>query len=215
MIKNTVFPEIIELVRFSYKSFKSIKRRHNGYHAFKQLSLSSVKLEFGSGSKRGTSGWTTIDLAPDADIEWDILNSLPLSNDSVDIIYSSHLLEHLSYKEIIAVLHDWFRVLKPEGKLMVCVPDASHYISAYYNSDTIKPFVPNFYKPAFNYQTPIDYLNYMAYMDGEHKHLFDEKNLHTILESVGFMNVRNRPFNPNLDSEGHDWESIYAEAEKP
>ena len=49
-------------------------------------------------------------------------------------------------------------------------------------------------------------------MDGNHKHLFD---VNTILQYMGFVNVKKRPFDSNLDSEGHHWESIYAEAEKP
>jgi predicted SAM-dependent methyltransferase len=210
--------EVILLIKFAQNTSQSIKRRYIGNYLFKQLSsssLTSIKLEFGSGCRKGTSGWTTVDLAQGADIEWNLLNPVPLNQDSVDIIYSSHLLEHLSYKEIVKVLNDWFRILKPNGKLMVCVPDVSHYLKAYHNPDTIQKFISDFYQPAFNYHTPIDYLNYIAYMDGNHKHLFDKENLHAILESVGFVNIKERPFDPSLDSKGHDWESIYAEAAKP
>jgi hypothetical protein len=52
-------------------------------------------------------------------------------------------------------------------------------------------------------------------MDGAHKHLFDQQNLHLILKSVGFVNIKERPFDPSLDNQGHHWELIYAEAEKP
>jgi predicted SAM-dependent methyltransferase len=215
-IKYFLFPEFIELMKFNQHAFQSVKRRYIGNLAFKKLSSSqNLKLEFGSGSKKGTQGWTTIDIVSGADIEWNLLNPIPLSENSVDVIYSSHLLEHLSYKEMINVLNGWFRILKPNGKLMICVPDASHYLRAYHNSDTIQEFIPQFYQPAFNYHSAIDYINYIAYMDGSHKHLFDQENLHAILQFVGFVNIKERPFDPSLDSKGHDWESIYAEAEKP
>ncbi len=70
------------------------------------------------------------------------------------------------------------------------------------------------YPPAFNHTTLIDYANFIAYMDGEHKYMFDEENLLHILKSNGFRNVRLRPFDPNLDLQERDFVSIYAEAEK-
>ena len=216
IIKSFFSPEFIQLVKFSQYAVQSIKRRYIGNFALSKLSSSqNLKLEFGSGSKKGTQGWTTIDIVSGADIEWNLLNPIPLHDDSVDVIYSSHLLEHLSYKEMINVLNDWFRILKPHGKLMICVPDASHYLKAYHSPDTIQEFIPDFYQPGFNYHSPIDYINYIAYMDGEHKHLFDQENLHAILQSIGFINVKERLFDPSLDSKGHHWESIYSEAEKP
>jgi predicted SAM-dependent methyltransferase len=215
-VKSLLPLEAIQLVKYSQQIFKFTIQRYLGYNSFKKLSSSqNLKIEFGSGSKKGTQGWTTIDIVSGADIEWNLLNPIPLPEDSVDVIYSSHLLEHLSYKEIINVLNGWFRILKPNGKLMICVPDASHYLRAYHNPDTIQEFIPDFYQPGFNYHSPIDYINYIAYMDGEHKHLFDQENLHAILQSIGFINVKERLFDPSLDSKGHHWESIYSEAEKP
>jgi hypothetical protein len=54
----------------------------------------------------------------------------------------------------------------------------------------------------------------MAYMDGHHKQMFDEDKLLFVLRSKGFKNVRLRPFDPSLDLEARDYESIYGEAEK-
>jgi hypothetical protein len=70
------------------------------------------------------------------------------------------------------------------------------------------------YKRAYNNTTRIDYVNFIAYMDGLHKYMFDEENLLHILESRGFKNVHLRQFDPSLDSQARDFESIYAEAEK-
>jgi hypothetical protein len=54
----------------------------------------------------------------------------------------------------------------------------------------------------------------MAYMDGQHKYMFDEENLIFILKSKGFRNVKLRQFDPTLDLKERDYESIYAEGEK-
>lgn len=70
------------------------------------------------------------------------------------------------------------------------------------------------YEPAYNHTTRIDYVNYTAYMDGEHKYLFDEENLLYILDLAGFKNAHLRQFDPSIYLKERDFESIYAEAEK-
>jgi len=57
-------------------------------------------------------------------------HDLPVADGSVDAIYASHILEHypvLEAPEGVATAHDaldeWFRVLKPGGRLFVAVPD--------------------------------------------------------------------------------------------
>lgn len=67
---------------------------------------------------------------------------------------------------------------------------------------------------AFNKTTIIDYVNYIAYMDGHHKYMFDIENLLRILELTKFPNVRQRRFDPILDMKEREFESIYAEAVK-
>ena len=57
-------------------------------------------------------------------------------------------------------------------------------------------------------------MNYVAYMDGQHKYMFDEKNLIFLLESKGFKNIRLREFDPDLDVKERDNISIYAEGQK-
>lgn len=44
-------------------------------------------------------------------------------SESVDLIYSCHMLEHLSPEESDQALARWFRILKPGGTLRLAVPD--------------------------------------------------------------------------------------------
>lgn len=47
---------------------------------------------------------------------------LPFNNDSLDFVYSSHLLE--DFEDWAPVLREWLRVLKPEvGWLIILIPD--------------------------------------------------------------------------------------------
>ena len=45
------------------------------------------------------------------------------------------------------------------------------------------------YESAFHGNSRVDYVNYIAYMDGHHKYMFDEENLLSILRNVGFSTV--------------------------
>lgn len=171
-----------------------------------------VLLEIGSGDKKGINGWTTLDICGKCDIYWDLLLPFPLPDNSVTKIYSSHVLEHFYYRDIKRLLAECHRILKPNGVFSVCVPDASIYINAYLSEEEFKP--KDVYNPAFCINTRIDFINYMAYMDGHHRYLFDRENLLAILKKVGFKGVRTRKFDPEIDMAERDWESIYAEGNK-
>lgn len=45
------------------------------------------------------------------------------SDNSVDEIRASHVLEHFSYADVQKVLNEWVRVLKPGGRIRIAVPD--------------------------------------------------------------------------------------------
>ena len=67
------------------------------------IKKSVVKIELGSGSKKGKNGWITIDLYG-ADINMDLRRRLPIPNFSVDKFFASHFLEHLNIMELHNIL---------------------------------------------------------------------------------------------------------------
>jgi predicted SAM-dependent methyltransferase len=171
---------------------------------------SEIKLEIGSGPVKGKNGWTTLDLSKQSNLYWDLSEALPFPEDSVDWIYSSHVLEHFHYSELIRLLKDCLRILKPGGVFSVCVPDASIYVQGYINHETFNREEYLAYKPAVISDARMDILNYIAYMDGNHQYMFDKENLVRILSHSGFTSVRLRDFDPGLDLEDRRYESIYA-----
>jgi len=60
----------------------------------------------------------------------------------------------------------------------------------------------------------MDQINYIAYMDQQHKFMFDKENLFNILKKIPFKIVNLRDFNESLDMKSRDFESIYAIAIK-
>jgi len=173
-----------------------------------------IKLELGAGNKTGSNGWTTLDLALGSDICCNLAKGLPFPDNSVSDIYSSHFFEHLTYGEARTLMDDCMRVLKPEGRFSICVPNARLYLEAYFGERELTRNGYITYEPAFNHTTKIDYVNYVAYMNGQHKYMFDEENLVHLLQARGFKKVRVRGFDENLDMESRALESIYAEAYK-
>tara|TARA_A100001015_G_C14754240_1_gene618800 strand:+ start:139 stop:786 length:648 start_codon:yes stop_codon:yes gene_type:complete len=173
-----------------------------------------IFLEIGSGNKKGINGYVTVDLLSGADIVHDLRKGIPLPENSVDRIYASHVLEHIPFKELIILLNEIYRVLKKEGELSVSVPDASLFIKAYINKERFQP-KDGFYGPAVvDTGSLIDQLNYITYMNQEHKYLFDKENLINTLKKIPFSSVDLRNFDKNLDSKARDSESIYAIAIK-
>lgn len=82
-----------------------------------------IKLDIGSGGKSSDSSFIGVDaFAEGADVKafmWE----LPYDDNSVDVIFSSQALEHVSKFAVAPTLLEWKRVLKPGGRLQVQVPD--------------------------------------------------------------------------------------------
>jgi predicted SAM-dependent methyltransferase len=106
------------------------------------------------------------------------------------------------------------RILKPGGVFSVAVPNARIFIDAYMNPDEFDKEKYCSWNVGLSYTCSIDYVNFIAYLGGEHKHLFDVENLASVIEEAGFRNVRIREFDPDLDLKERKHESIYAAATK-
>ena len=65
--------------------------------------------------------WINCDRNGDADTICEAF-PLPFETDFADEIWAIHLLEHLHRGEAGRALYEWFRVLKPGGKLVIEVP---------------------------------------------------------------------------------------------
>jgi len=79
------------------------------------------------------SDWINSDIesGPSIDISADILEGLPLDDDSIDYISSQHALPALMVWNQLDALSELRRVLKPGGVLRLCLPDLDLAIAAY------------------------------------------------------------------------------------
>ncbi|MEK6748986.1 MAG: methyltransferase domain-containing protein [Pseudomonadota bacterium] len=86
-----------------------------------------IRLNLGCGDKI-LSGYTNVDVAPSRngktpDVICDLHKLTPFEDDSVDEILSVHVVEHFWRWEIVDVLKEWVRIMKPGGKMIVECPN--------------------------------------------------------------------------------------------
>jgi len=81
-------------------------------------------LEIGCGGSR-LPEFETLDIVggPNMDYVYDAAKPLPFKDNTFDLIYASHVLEHIPWYKTEEVLREWVRILKPGGQLEVWVPD--------------------------------------------------------------------------------------------
>jgi len=134
--------------------FLNVFRRKIGLFKLKYkmglLKEKKIKLHLGCGNIK-KEGYINIDAIKTraTDLIWDVTKKLPFEDNSVERIECYHLLEHLpvclmanikysygqKYEQIIRFLKEWRRVLKPNGKLVIEVPNFDMLVEEYGKAD--------------------------------------------------------------------------------
>lgn len=77
-------------------------------------------------------GWINLDLQRSRFVVYhDVRKKLPFQDNEVDVVYHSHLLEHLSRTQALRFIADCYRVLKPGGIMRLAVPDMEQICREY------------------------------------------------------------------------------------
>ena len=97
------------------------------------------KINIGAGTDWYHDGWDVLDNGSGSyDEPWKIKGKSWDSNlpdNSYDIIFTSHMLEHIPHFRIEKTIAEFNRVLKKGGKLRILVPSLKKYATAYVNGD--------------------------------------------------------------------------------
>lgn len=123
--------------------------------------------------------FVNVDWFPGPDIHYlRQIDRLPyLKTSSVDLLYASHCLEHFSFVRTAEILAEWFRVIKPGGRLRLSVPDFDKLLNIYEDQDHD---VHSIMKQLMGGQTYS--LNY-------HYTIFTRSYLTGLLKDAGFVTV--------------------------
>ncbi len=146
-------------------------------------------------------------------------STLPFSDCVVDVVYTSHMLEHLDRPAAVAFLREARRVLKSDGVLRVSVPDLAAMVRAYAADGDADRLIE---RTLLAYQGPQGFAaRARRFIRGfrEHRWMYDGASLTRLLREAGFRDVRlvNAGESTISDAGALDlWEraqgSVYAEA---
>ena len=141
----------------------------------------SDKLHLGCGAKF-IPGFIHVDALPFPHLDYqgrvDTLEWIP--DETLSLIYASHILEHFGRAEVDTVLSEWFRVLKPGGVLRLAVPDFGASVFLYVSGKLQRGLLDITGLLCGGQRDQYDY----------HKIIFDEKDLTSRLIKAGFARVR-------------------------
>lgn len=218
-----------------------------------------VNLNLGCGSVR-PSGWINTDSSLNANIQripflgsrfaryfsgvqyenhnvvyMNLNKKWKFSSDSVDIVYASHLFEHLSLPVADMFFNEAYRCLKPGGTIRIVVPDlykiCKQYLEDYSNQNIEDP--TTFIMWAINMHREGQYgmkipwwkkkiLEYQRYPH-QHKYMYDDRSLSRLFAKKGFININSHEYGKSslikniFDVEGtkESYLSVYIEGQKP
>lgn len=95
-----------------------------------------VKLNIGCG-KKYEKDFIGIDIRDcGQEIVWDVREGIPFPDESVDFIWSSHVMEHFTEDESENVLREMYRVLKPGGICQHRLPHQTDPTAYYFDHKT-------------------------------------------------------------------------------
>lgn len=164
------------------------------------------KLDIGTQGKKIDASWETLSIDPNdrPDIIADIRKKLPIPDNTYDLIYMSHVLEHIPWYETVNVLKELYRVMKPSRDygIEIYVPDIDKLIDAYQ-----KGIIPDQWYKYNEKKDPFLWFVGRLYTYGNscfefHKSAFNYEHLRKCLEEAGFRGVH-RIHNPRGNDHGY------------
>lgn len=176
------------------------------------------KLHLGCFHKK-IHGFINVDIREEVspDVVDDVFKLEKFADNSVDLIYASHVLEHADIKTAQQTLKNWFRALKSGGVLRLAVPDMERHFAHYFyyrDLDKLKSALWGSQRHEFDV----------------HKSGWDEATIKRDLENVGFIfkgrynwkqtehffiDDYSQAYYPHMDKENGMLMSLNVEAIKP
>jgi SAM-dependent methyltransferase len=147
-----------------------------------------------------------------ANIEYgDIVKGLPIPDDSVKLLYCSHVLEHLTLQELRQALQNCHRHLQSGGIFRFVLPDLEYMSQQYVNSsdpDAALEFMRISWLGIENRQRSLAGFLKQWLGGSQHLWMWDYKSLSRELTAVGFRDIRRAQFGDSDIPEFSDLEDL-------
>ncbi|MCM1540507.1 MAG: class I SAM-dependent methyltransferase [Blautia sp.] len=119
----------------------------------------------------------------DKKINYGSATKLPFDNESVDVVYSSHMIEHLYKEDFQKFLDESYRVLKTNGVFRLVVPDLQLEIKKYNEDGDADAFCAGLYMASYERPNFFTKLRLLLYGNRYHKWMYDGKSMKNYIET--------------------------------
>ena len=126
-----------------------------------------------------------------SDIKWaDATKHIPVPDDLAEVVYSSHMLEHLDREEAISFMREARRILKPNGIIRIVVPDLRHLVENYLDDGNADRFIEQTLLAGKKPRSSLERIERMAAGERGHHWMYDSDSLCNFLLEAGFREPR-------------------------
>lgn len=156
-----------------------------------------MKLDLGCGAKKRDVDYVGVDVnaVEGVDVVWDLRTTpWPWPDNSIDHVFCSHFVEHLSGEERITFFNELWRILKPGAQAEVITPDWSH-ASAYGDPTHKWPPMSNWYLVYLDKQWREEQVSHIPYtcdftssyaysLDSTLQHMSKDQQRHAVTHAI-------------------------------
>lgn len=183
-------------------------------------------LELGPGGKR-IPGFETLNIVSGRRVDY-IGNAsvrLPFDDDTFDIIYASHIIEHIPWYQVQSAVSEWVRALKPGGVLEVWTPNGLAIAKAFVEAE--ERGTEEFHNDGWwRFNEGKDPCLWMSgrcfsYGDGTggdhpnwHRALFSPRHLRNLFANAGLVDIREMD-RSQVRGYDHGWINLGVRGAKP
>lgn len=154
-------------------------------------------------------------------IDYGDCRRLPLPGGCADVLYASHILEHLSRPQAAQFLREALRILKPDGVLRIAVPDMRLLVERYLDDGDCDRLIAASLLVDEGQDRPAARCKQAIFGARGHRWMYDAGSLTALLVKNGFAGVRilsagqtTIPMETGIDYAERAEESVYVECKR-
>lgn len=160
---------------------------YRNFRAPKSRSSETVKVHLGPGQEGYKPGWINVDaniITARIDVWADLRNKLPFRDESVDVFYSHHVIEHLPDSFLPLHFRDLYRCLKKGGVIRIGGPNGDEAMRNFVEGNA--SWFPDF---PDRRESLGGKLGNFILCRGEHLTILTRSYLQELLSAAGFMDI--------------------------
>lgn len=142
--------------------------------------MKKIKINMGCGWRNFGKDWIHIDGGNYEHLDFYNIEKLHFDDNTVDLIYASHVVEYFDKQKAKLILQEWNRVLKPGATIRIAVPNFQSIAELYLNHNYM---LNNFLGPLYG---KMKMGNETIY----HKTIYDFVTLEKLLIDCGYSQVK-------------------------